>query len=55
MVVGQFPIIPFIMRLSGLGLFAVVLMGHVLMANSLCRGREKRTMHKLGVQIGNSG
>ncbi len=30
-------------------------LGPALVADSLCRGPEKRTMHKLEVQIGNSG
>jgi hypothetical protein len=29
--------------------------GLALIANSLCRGQEKRTMHEPEVQIGNSG
>jgi hypothetical protein len=30
-------------------------LGPALVANSLCRGQEKHTMHKPEVQIGNSG
>jgi len=29
--------------------------GKLVMANSLCRAEERRTMHKPEVQIGNSG
>ncbi len=34
---------------------AVIFLGPPLGANSLCPGQEKRTLHKPGVQIGNSG
>jgi hypothetical protein len=33
----------------------LIALGPALVANSLCRNQEQRTMHKPGVQIGNSG
>ncbi len=50
----RFPValLPHVIRAVGTPLISL---GPALTANSLCRGQEKRRMHRPDVQIGNSG